>query len=88
MVCYVEHDDGVGLRHDNALYVVFRFPGSSIESGSIAREIHLKWPRSVNHLGKAISLTRRRSAVKRANHYSIDKSFDVLSLAVREKSAK
>ena len=42
------------------------FPGSSIESGSIAREIHLKWPRSVNHLGKAISLTRRRSAVKRA----------------------
>ncbi len=42
------------------------FPGSNIESGSIAKEIHLKWPRSVNHLGKAISLKKRRSAVKSA----------------------
>ena len=66
MVCNVEHDDSVELRYDDALHVVLGFPGSSIESGSIAREIHLKWPRSVNHLGKAISLTRRRSAVKRA----------------------
>ena len=42
------------------------FPGNALERGSIAKQIHLKWPANKLHLGQAIRVTAKRSGVKTA----------------------